>query len=56
MKCESGQIIVVSRQGEEEDCSQDDYPPHIHCLRFLKRKDVQRQIERTISREVVRVL
>ena len=56
MKCESGQIIVVSRQGEEEDCSQDDYPPHIHRLRFLKRKDVQRQIERTISREVVRVL
>ena len=56
IKCESGQIIVVSRQGEEEDCSHDDYPPHIHHLRFLKRKDLQRQIEHTISREVVRVL
>ena len=55
MKCESGQIIVVSRQGEG-DCSQDDYLPCIHHLRFLKRKDLRRKIGHTTSREVMRVL
>ena len=34
--CESGQLIVMRRPGEEEECSQDDYLPCIHSLRLVK--------------------
>ncbi|XP_020601654.1 uncharacterized protein LOC110040732 isoform X3 [Orbicella faveolata] len=36
------QLIVMRRPGEEEDCCQDDYLPYIHCLGFVKRKDLWR--------------
>jgi hypothetical protein len=42
LECKSGQLIVMRRPGEEEDCSQDDYLPCIHCLGFVKRKDLWR--------------
>ena len=40
---ESGQLIVMRRPGEEEDCSQDDYLPCIHSLRFVRIKDLWRE-------------
>ena len=42
LECKNGQLIVMRRPGEDEDCSQDDYLPCIHCLGFVKRKDLWR--------------
>lgn len=42
LKGNSGQLIVMRRPGEEEDCCQDDYLPCIHCLGFVKTKDLWR--------------
>lgn len=41
--CESGQLIVMRRPGEEEDFSQDDYLPCIHSLHLVKIKDLWRE-------------
>ena len=41
--CESGQLIVMKRPGQEEDCSQDDYLRCIHSLRFVQIKDLWRE-------------
>ena len=32
----------MRRPGEEDDCCQDDYLPWVHCLGFVKRKDLRR--------------
>ena len=42
LECKKGQLIVMRRPGEEEDCCQDDYLPCVHCLGFVKRKDLWR--------------
>ena len=40
LECNKGQLIVMRRPEEEEDCCQDDYLPCVHCLGFVKRKDL----------------
>ena len=42
LECKSGQLIVMRRPGEDENCSQDDYLPCVHCLGFVKRRDLWR--------------
>ena len=42
LECKTGQLIVMRRPGEDEECSQDDYLPCIYCLGFVKRRDLWR--------------
>ena len=42
LESNSGELIVMRRPGEDDDCSQDDYLPCIHCLGFVKRKYIWR--------------
>ncbi|XP_068758091.1 uncharacterized protein [Montipora capricornis] len=45
LESKSGQLIVIRRPGEGEECSLDDFLPCPHCLGFMKKKDLWRHVK-----------